>query len=298
MKLLLHLSLILLPFIGYSQAGTIVNYTDPLGALTLTYAGLVNGKHSYSTSVDNLTISYSGSQWEITCCGGSLLHTSATATAMNPPNLSIGNWVDLLNNPISVLSGSGTTSALPVKLISFTGEDRNGYNSLNWTTASEINNAGFEIQRSTDGRDFMKIGWVKGQGNSSYDVNYVFEDKESSTNEEYYYRLKQIDVDGRFEYSRVLSLVNRDEKRLALYRLYPNPANGNQVTLNISSDIEDQLLVEMFDAIGKVVVQQKNTINKGSNTIDVDINEVSNGTYFIKVSSKDLMEYRKMIVAK
>jgi|GEM_PF-3818060 len=247
MKLLIHFSLLFIPLFGFSQAGTTINYEDQLGPLTLTYDGLVNGKHSYSTTVDNLTVAWSGSQWEITCCGGDLLFTSATMTAMNPPNLSIGNWVDLLSNNLTVFSGSGTSSVLPVKYVRLEGESRNGKSILKWTTATEINNLGFEIQRSEDGFGFYEIGFVDGSMNSTRVVDYSFEDDDLYSIHEYFYRLRQIDLDGRFEYSEIVNLVNRDIDQSMSSSIFPNPVSGDQLTLNISSMHNLDLSIEFLD---------------------------------------------------
>jgi len=200
MKTILYLFLIFTPFLGISQVGATINYEDGLGPLTLTYNGLVNGKHSYTTTVDNLTVSWSGTQWEITCCGSSLLFTSASLTDMNPPNINIGNWVDLLNNNMIDFSGSGTASVLPVEFTDFKIHTTGDVNTLKWSTATESNNSGFEIQRSTDGSTYDKVDWVKGNGDSNTIIKYEYQDIVASS-QQYYYRLRQVDYDGRYSFS-------------------------------------------------------------------------------------------------
>ncbi|MBL7801535.1 MAG: hypothetical protein JNL95_12520, partial [Chitinophagales bacterium] len=113
---------------------------------------------------------------------------------------------------------SGAPAGLPVKLIDFTATAvENSYIRLDWSTALEINNAGFEIERSTNGADFAKIGWVKGNDNSTSTIAYSFDDKTAQPNIRYYYRLKQIDNGNvAFEYSNIVSAMFINEGKTAV----------------------------------------------------------------------------------
>ncbi|HET8830220.1 MAG TPA: T9SS type A sorting domain-containing protein [Pelobium sp.] len=112
---------------------------------------------------------------------------------------------------------------LPVTLTSFAASFTNNQNSLNWTTSSESNSLGFDVESSTDGVTFSKIGFVasKANGNSTSTLSYNFEDK-SASNGTTYYRLKQVDKDGKFEYSDIKYVSNTLSANK--FTVYPNPA--------------------------------------------------------------------------
>lgn len=202
------------------------------------------------------------------------------------------------DDPAVTSIDAGDCVALPVELVEFKGEIRGGNTILNWSTATEINNAGFEVQRSTDGKDFRKVGWVTGEVNSSRKLSYEYTDNTIQSNREYYYRLKQVDVDGRHEFSNVITVTHRDHSRLMLEEIMPNPVAADQVLLQLSSGNEEQLRLEIFNTVGERVMEQEIRTNVGYNSHTLDIQSLSNGTYFVKVSGSEDSSYKKMIVAK
>ena len=129
---------------------------------------------------------------------------------------------------------------LPVELISFTGQAKGNYNLLNWTTASENKNKGFAVERSTDAASFREIGIVKGSGNTSQETNYHFTDEQPFSGKNFY-RLKQMDMDGKSKYSAVIELIN---KRDAAAFLYPNPA-GNEIKV-ITGQKEQLYIIDIY----------------------------------------------------
>lgn len=110
---------------------------------------------------------------------------------------------------------------LPVELISFSGVDGMGVAALEWKTMTEINNSGFEVQKSLDGESFEKIGFVSGNGNSSQIIDYQFTDY--SFYQPAYYRLRQIDYNGASELSKTIFLISEEH---SLMSIYPNPVRG------------------------------------------------------------------------
>jgi hypothetical protein len=114
------------------------------------------------------------------------------------------------------------TIVLPVELLEFSGKNQGSSNLLHWTTASEENNKGFEIERSRNDRDFEHIGFIKGSGNTASERRYMFTD-ESLGKGIHYYRLRQVDFDGAYEYSQVIQI--KVEKESVLFgEPYPNPS--------------------------------------------------------------------------
>src|SRR5207342_1163490 len=99
---------------------------------------------------------------------------------------------------------------------------------LDWSTASETNNRGFEIERSIDGRNWIKVGYVPGAGNSGILRDYSFTDK-NLLKGRYLYRLKQIDFDGRPSYSAIINISLTDKQEFALGQNHPNPFNGTTI---------------------------------------------------------------------
>ncbi|MFI5218741.1 MAG: choice-of-anchor B family protein [Bacteroidia bacterium] len=164
-------------------------------------------------------------------------------------------------------------SPLPVELSSFTGIAFENYNQLNWVTQSEINNYGFEIEKSADGNHFAKTGFVNGAGNANSVREYEFKDFNIHSTV-LYYRLKQIDFNGAFDYSDIIKITRKAEHLPFL--IYPNPAKGELTIHNSQLTIEE---IKIYDMMGKEVqtvsnhIKQKQTIN---------ISHLTPGVYFIE----------------
>lgn len=201
-------------------------------------------------------------------------------------------------DPAVTSINAGDCVALPVELVDFKGDIRGNETVLKWSTVTEINNVGFEVQRSTDGKDYRKVGWVKGEINSSRKLSYEFVDHTIVANTEYYYRLKQIDIDGRFEYSDVVTLTNKDASKLMLHDIAPNPVSTNQLVMQLSVGVEGEMMLDVYNTVGQRMMQETIHVNEGMNSHTLDIETLSNGTYFVKVSSGHDSSYKKMVIAK
>jgi len=123
-----------------------------------------------------------------------------------------------------VLDGS-VFEPMPVKLISFKGSYEQNTIKLKWETAWEEQNQGFEIQKSPDAVHFEQIGFVEGKSTTKAKSTYIFADNEIQTSEKVYYRIKQVDFDGNFEFSRIISVTLVSEQETAV--AYPNPSHGS-----------------------------------------------------------------------
>ncbi|MGN6533844.1 MAG: T9SS type A sorting domain-containing protein [Ginsengibacter sp.] len=184
------------------------------------------------------------------------------------------------------ISASG--SALPITLLSFRGEHSGNKNILNWSTANELNNSGFEVQYSFSGTDFRKLSFVNSKainGNSNSVLNYQYiQDKAPGGN--VYYRLMQKDKDGQTSYSNVILIKGDKINFLSLDMLYPNPAK-NKLNLIISSPENNNISIIITDLAGKKVYQQPFSIVNGGNNLDLDISKLPAGTYFLKAGCSD-----------
>ncbi len=142
-----------------------------------------------------------------------------------------------LNAALATITGTLSLSELlallPVEFISFQGKADKGRVHLQWATATESNNSHFEVQHSLNGKDFKKIKEVKGAGTTQVRQDYSYEYRQvvGGLN---YYRLKQVDYDGQFEYSEIISINVNAPK--AQYTLFPNPASSNFVIQTATGD--------------------------------------------------------------
>ncbi|MBL7813487.1 MAG: T9SS type A sorting domain-containing protein [Saprospiraceae bacterium] len=170
---------------------------------------------------------------------------------------------------------------IPVTLAHFVGktEGKNAY--LAWETATELNNAGFDIEKSENGKDFITIGFIKGFGNSFEIKNYSFID--NNFEKTAYYRLKQLDFDGKFAYSNIISLQKQNIKETV--KVYPNLiAHTSNLTIDVSENTENTVAISIFDTNGKQVYQNDNL---KPTILIVSTTNWTNGLYIIRLTHND-----------
>ncbi len=211
---------------------------------------------------------YNGSVWQpVGAVGFTANGTVFTATAQNVQNFS----------PFTML----TQVNLPVELKSFVGRVEGNNARLFWETATEINNVGFEIEKSTNQTAFSKIGFVKGVGNSVQLNVYNFVD--NAFEKTAYYRLKQTDLDGKFSYSPVIALQKTGLK--GGMKIYPNPLS-NQNTLNIDFEQNNKgnAFISISESSGKPIYQ-KNV--EGQEALQINVNDWSRGLYVVRLTTSE-----------
>ncbi len=208
----------------------------------------------------------------------------------------------LTSNTVSTWSpftfGSPTSLApLPVKLISFTAKAIEKDALLNWSTATEKNNDHFDIERSNDGVNFTKVGAVNGAGNSTAIEKYSFTDTRVAdiSSQNVYYRLKQIDFDGNFEYSNLATITFAKQGLVSISNVQPNPFVGNLV-VNFNLPDEGNVTILIIDAQGRIVASNDVNANKGNNIAEFNTTEYAKGLYFISVNYKGSSTNYKMLV--
>jgi hypothetical protein len=186
---------------------------------------------------------------------------------------------------------------LPVELTSFTSMITPAGIQLNWTTATEINNRGFEIERKADEGDFTLIGFVAGNGTTTETQEYTFTDNISAPGN-YIYRLKQLDFDGRFEYSSEIEVEFAGMLSFALSSNYPNPFNPS-TKINYSIAEAGFVKLSVYNLLGQEVAVLVNDVkNAGSYEVSFDASNLSSGTYIYKLASGSKVEVKKMILTK
>ena len=287
--ILLILGTVSMPTLLSAQAGTTITYVDNFGTVTLTFWQTVGGKHYYRNTTDQISLHFSTvrNRWETYYPDLSnlvnIMSYSTKTTTSNPPNFTVGAWVNTIpaNVTLAALSGSGTTATvLPIELISFTGknEKTESGNLLTWATATETNNKGFDIETSKDGVNFQALEFVKGRGTTSETQNYTFTHR-LSKNESgiQYYRLKQMDFDGQFEYSKII--VVRSEGKQNSIAVYPNPSNGlYTISLDEKAEIEQISLMS--------ITGQSLDVNMTNNQLDLSNEPI--GVYFLQVNGQNI----------
>jgi hypothetical protein len=183
---------------------------------------------------------------------------------------------------------------LPVELSTFTAEyaPELGVVDLFWITESENNNDYFDVERSIDGFDFKKIGTVNGTGNTQQQTQYYAMDKDPITGVNYY-RLKQVDFNGEFEYSDVVA-VNILDDFYDLLSLFPNPTTG-QTEVIFNSYTNENVLLSVMSSEGSTIVNTMIEATKGGNRFNLDISMKPRGVYIISITSRDKVYRAKLI---
>ncbi|MCK6606345.1 MAG: T9SS type A sorting domain-containing protein [Ignavibacteriaceae bacterium] len=189
------------------------------------------------------------------------------------------------------------TQIIPVELVSFTAYRTGGRVILNWTTASEVNNSGFEIQRSTDKTDFTSIGFVPGKGTATEHQSYSCSDHNAAQGINYY-RLKQIDYSGSFEYSGVIEVAPTNIGTFELKQNFPNPFNPSTV-INFSLPATSLVSLKIFDASGNEVALLVNEVKpEGNYQVVFNAASLPSGVYFCKLQAGVFFETKKLLLIK
>ncbi|MDY0082504.1 MAG: choice-of-anchor J domain-containing protein [Ignavibacteriaceae bacterium] len=190
---------------------------------------------------------------------------------------------------------------VPVELTSFTATADNNNVTLNWTTATELNNSGFQVERNNGG-DYQVVGFVAGHGTSTNVHNYSFMDQnlEAGT---YTYRLKQIDLDGTFEYSNAVEVEVSGLREYTLGQNYPNPFNPS-TTINFSLATDSKVSLKIFNVLGQEVAALINgQMSAGSQKVSFDASSLNSGVYFYRldadgIDGQKFSSTKKMILTK
>lgn len=174
---------------------------------------------------------------------------------------------------------------LSVKMLYFKVEHVANKNIVRWSTAQEQNNKGFEVQYSFNGKDFNQLCFVDSKavnGNSSSALSYETADASATGN--LYYRLKQIDKDGKAWFSEII-FVRGESNKDAFYKIYPNPVK-NLLNLMINSSSENKIKLEVKDVTGRSLIQTNDALAKGLNHLTLNTSSLAGGSYVLKVTDE------------
>jgi len=185
---------------------------------------------------------------------------------------------------------------VPVELSSFTAASAGNDAVLSWTTATELNNLGFEIQRLESEGEFAAIGFIAGKGTTAEPQNYTFIDENLSSGI-YTYRLKQVDINGTYSFSDAVSVeIVNNLIEFELAQNYPNPFNP-ATTIKFSIPQSSVVSLKVFNALGQEIKTLINGYKEaGSHAVYFDASELNSGIYFYRIEAGDFTAVRKMIL--
>ena len=244
-------------------------------SMRLIWRPLHHNNNGFNTNNSAVT-HYTGGSWQDQNTGASTADNSYSSDHRYREATNITSF-----SPFGVKSGSGV---LPVELLYFYAEQVEDGVQLDWETATELNNSHFDIEWSTNGIEFVKIGKVQGAGTTS-DVQFYDFLHTSPAPGFNYYRLKQVDFDGKYEYTEILTV--EFQQSTVDYQVYPNPATHY---LKIESEDLVGKMVQIFNVNGQLV----KTFQHQSLITNLLITDLPSGTYFIKVGQA----VKKLIVQK
>jgi hypothetical protein len=214
--------------------------------------------------------------------------TAATFTARSN-FITAGNYAsqtDVCSNySVSDPISASVSCPLPVDFISFSGQRMGNINMLSWSTASEKNNHMFQLERSANGKDFIAIGQIEGQGTTTEEHTYQFSDKQP-LNGYNYYRLKQVDLDEEFNFSKTIAISNEELD----INIYPNPNDGS-FFIQVNTPSQSYKL-EISDLQGKIVYSSAGADIPES----FKVNNISEGIYLVRLYMDNDVLTKKLVV--
>jgi len=179
---------------------------------------------------------------------------------------------------------TGAVGYIPVELTSFIASLVQNNVMLNWSTATELNNTGFEVQRRASGSDYSTIGFIEGRGTTTQSNNYSFTDYNLPLGK-YSYRLKQIDFDGSVNYSPEIEVDVNQPVEFNLSQNYPNPFNPS-TTIKFSLAFNSRVEMKVFDVLGQEVISLINKeMQAGYHQVVFDASPLSSGVYFYRIDA-------------
>ena len=286
-----HLSLVSVPSTGQVSTN-ISSYTvearsgSSSGPLANSYTGSITVAKASGTG--NLTGALSPN-----AVSGVTTYSDTQFDAAGTYTISASSSAPIVNSSASgnIVISAGT---LPVSLLSFSGYKDGIRNQLRWVTSSEINNRGFQVERSSDGQSYQSIGFVNSLaigGNSQTPLKYSFSDDQPAGVKQYY-RLKQTDIDGRNTLSNILLIQGEKPTAFEIASVFPNPTRG-QITMLLSAPTNETINIRVMDLAGRILETRQVNVLTGNNSIPFDLSKQAKGQYLIQVGEKTVRVVRE-----
>jgi hypothetical protein len=218
---------------------------------------------------------------------------------VNNPLTKVSAYIGSINTEITNAVNHITTlddSPLPVELTSFASTVKGSSVTLNWKTSTESKNYGFDVERKADETGWLKVGFVKGNGNSNAPKEYSFYDKPCGSSK-YLYRLKQIDTDGKYKYYDNIEVILLPNA-FAIEQNYPNPFNPT-TSIRFQLANETHVNLKVYNMLGQeVAVLVNESLKPGYKEIKFDASKLSSGTYIYRIEAGGFTEVKKMVLMK
>jgi hypothetical protein len=241
------------------------------------------------------------------------LFINPTISSVEPPaDLYINDGLsDIFPGGISLRQGSAVTDVqidgiavstnwsdiVPVELTSFAASVNGNSVNLNWSTATELNNSGFNIERKSNGLNWTNIAFVSGFGTTTETKNYTYSDNDL-TSGNYSYRLKQVDFDGTFKYSNIVEVEVVTPNQFELSQNYPNPFNPS-TTIKFKLPEAGNVKLSVYNLLGQEVKTIVTGFRAaGSYSINFDASSLSSGIYLYRIEANNFTQTRKMTLLK
>lgn len=306
----------------YSGGKIIMYFKEMTGTINSATVGIENGtgtiglQTAYNSTYikNNLAVKYSAEpDWLVTSntLNGTLYNgnTAELILTFKTEDFPLGAYTmdvvvtsNATNTPSVTVPVSMTIVPIPVEMTSFSAEAVSGFVSLRWATATETNNMGFKVERRRTGTEsWSETGFVEGHGSTAQAQAYTFVDKNSSVGK-FEYRLKQMDYNGTYEYSKVVEVEVGLPTAYVLEQNYPNPFNPN-TTINYSLPEKAEVTISIYSSIGEYITTLVGeTKEAGYYKVDFDASKLASGTYIYQLtangSSGKTVQSKKMILMK
>lgn len=278
-------------FLSHTQKSLkLIPWTDPYANDSLYYAWLTQN------SFDPMLVANAAGDGAVAIMGQDPVSINPGESTVFYYGVSIGaNYNACVSN--MALCIAKYNQVVPVELTSFTATAQDQQVTLNWSTATELNNNGFEIQRSLNNSDFVTVGYVKGKGTTTNNTDYVYVDRNLAQGN-YSYRLKQIDFNGQYEYSEVINVLVASLDKYALVQNYPNPFNPSTKIGYILKD-NANVKLSVYNSLGEEVAVLVNDLQEqGYHQINFDASGLPSGIYYYTINAGDFVQTKKMLLIK
>ena len=262
----------------FSGTGQGIRIYDSAGTFIKVLSGVTGNRGVYQLKNGNFLTTNSSGVHEVDSSSGALIRTIVSGVSAQ------------------YIHPFDSSMIIPVELVSFSAEVVNSQVQLTWITASEKNNRGFEIEKFSADR-WEKIGFVDGKGTTVNVSVYNFVDKDLEFGE-FSYRLKQIDFDGTYNYSKVVSVLIELPSHFALEQNYPNPFNPS-TTISWQSPVGSHQTLKVFDLLGREVATLVNEWrDAGRYSIEFDASNLASGVYIYQLRVNDFVAEKKLLLMK
>ena len=203
------------------------------------------------------------------------------------------------SNGIVLFTDNGGGDPLPVELISFKADYFENIVNLSWATASELNNLGFEVERKSKSEKWDKIAFIFGNGTTTETKHYSYKDDlKDVVVTKVYYRLKQIDLNGEFEYSNEIEIDINVPIKFQLNQNYPNPFNPT-TTIKFQVPIKSNVSIKIFDVLGREVEVLVDEVKEaGFYNVLFDASKLASGVYLYSIQTENYSNTKKLILIK